>query len=148
MHALSDFTLIGGPVFSCYRITCVYILGHVFIINDSINHLNQPRLLRGPGNAQWLVITAEAYWAINLQWNSSILERLLLDLYLFMTLGWKFSNCQNMLANMETDWRMERQDIWSNWLHCFSTNKFRFLSLVSCLFSQCFVFATYLYLLK
>ena len=28
---------------------------------------NQSRLLRGPGNAQWLVRTANAFWAINLR---------------------------------------------------------------------------------
>ena len=121
----------------------------LLIINDLIKYLNQSRLLRGPGNARWLVRTAKAYWAIIPQWNSSILKDSC-STYIF---SWHLVESSPIVKTCWQTWRltdfsgMERQDIWSTWLQCLSTNKFGFLSLVSCLFTQCHVFATYLYLL-
>lgn len=125
--ALCDFTMIGGPVSSRYRITCVYILGHVLIINTSINHLNQSCLLRGPGNIQ----NSKSFFCE----RSASLK----DSCSTYTFSWHLVESSPIV---KTWWRTRRLTDFSKMdktfdpPRCFSTNKFRFLSLVSCLFDR------------
>ena len=69
VHVLSDLTLINQA--SVLIELRVYIFQDAlifknFLLFDSINSLNQARLLQGSGNAQRLVRTAKSFWAIDI----------------------------------------------------------------------------------